>query len=69
MRQEQRLKLSQKAHIRIWRETLNGKGNDAKNHSYHAKVALHQTKKGRILTKAEKKAIYRGLNAKQGKAK
>ena len=61
MKQRQRFKLSQKRHIALWRETVNGSRNDSLNHSYHAKAIAAQAKRQSILTKKEKKAIYAGL--------
>ena len=61
---ETRFSQSQKAHVRLWRKTFGGKGNDALNHSYHAKAISNQSKKGRILTKKEKKSIYSRLKRK-----
>ena len=63
--QTSRLKQSQAAHIRLWRKTIGKKGkNDSLNHSYHAKAVSDQSKKGRILTKKEKKSIYSRLKRK-----
>lgn len=64
MTSKQRLNLSQKQHVRLWRETINGNSNDSLNHSYHAKAISNQSKKGRILTKKEKKVLYSRLKRK-----
>lgn len=64
MKQKQRLELSQRQHVRLWRETMRGNRNDSLNHSYHARAIADQSKKGRILTKKEKKALYSRLRRK-----
>lgn len=62
---ETRFSQSQKAHVRLWRKTFGKKSkNDSLNHSYHAKAISDQSKKGRILTKKEKKSIYSRLKRK-----
>lgn len=64
MKQRQRLELSQRQHVRLWRETMRGNRNDRLNHSYHARVISSQSRKGRVLTKKEKKTIYSKLKKK-----
>ena len=59
MNAKSKLNLSQKQHLRLWRETIGSVGHDSVNHSYHASIMRLQIRKGRKASRSEKRSEYR----------